>query len=204
MTLPMFPLGTVLLPGCLLPVQVFEPRYLKMFESLEGDRQLFGVVLIERGHEVGGGDVRFDVGTVARVLLRRDLGDGRLAIVAGGTNRIKVEEWLEEDSFPVARVTEMVDDDDIGEGELEAVASVVRRVNSIAVEAGATGSSISPVDEGPPIVRLYHLIEASPLGPLDRQKLLSAASGTARVRLFVELLADIETLFLMKINDSNG
>ena len=61
--LPMFPLGTVLFPHALLPLRVFEPRYRTMTAHvMRGDAE-FGVVLIERGSEVGGGDIRFDVGT---------------------------------------------------------------------------------------------------------------------------------------------
>jgi uncharacterized protein len=66
--MPMFPLGTVLFPHALLPLHVFEPRYRLMTRRvLAGDGEL-GVVLIERGSEVGGGDTRFGVGTVARVV----------------------------------------------------------------------------------------------------------------------------------------
>ncbi|MET1002223.1 MAG: LON peptidase substrate-binding domain-containing protein, partial [Acidimicrobiia bacterium] len=51
----MFPLGSVLFPHALLPLHVFEPRYrVMMRHCLEGDKE-FGVVLIERGSEVGGG-----------------------------------------------------------------------------------------------------------------------------------------------------
>jgi uncharacterized protein len=64
--MPMFPLGTVLFPYALLPLQVFEPRYrVMMHHVLEGDRE-FGVVLIERGSEVGGGGARVGVGPGAR------------------------------------------------------------------------------------------------------------------------------------------
>ena len=60
-TLPMFPLGTVLVPKAVVPLHVFEPRYQTMLvDVMAGDRK-FGVVLIERGSEVGGGDVRTDV-----------------------------------------------------------------------------------------------------------------------------------------------
>lgn len=66
--IPMFPLGTVLLPGAYLPLHVFEPRYRRLVQAcLEGSPE-FGVVLIERGSEVGGGERRFDVGCVARIL----------------------------------------------------------------------------------------------------------------------------------------
>ena len=86
--MPMFPLGTVLFPYAVLPLHVFEPRYRVMTRRcLDGDRE-FGVVLIERGSEVGGGDVRFGVGTIARIVqvaetARRRLRarDGRLAPV---------------------------------------------------------------------------------------------------------------------------
>ena len=62
----MFPLGTPLVPGSLLPLQIFEPRYQQMISDvLESSEPEFGVVLIERGHEVGGGDIRSMAGTVA-------------------------------------------------------------------------------------------------------------------------------------------
>src|SRR5580658_2819799 len=65
--LAMFPLGTVLVPHGVLPLHVFEPRYrVLMFDCLRGTRE-FGVVLIERGSEVGGDDQRFAVATVARI-----------------------------------------------------------------------------------------------------------------------------------------
>ena len=56
--LPMFPLGTVLLPGAVLPLHVFEPRYRQLVQDCLAGEPEFGVVLIERGSEVGGGDQR--------------------------------------------------------------------------------------------------------------------------------------------------
>ena len=68
MHLPMFPLGNVVLPGELLPLNVFEPRYRQLvLDCLAADVPEFGVVLIERGSEVGGGDVRASIGTVTRI-----------------------------------------------------------------------------------------------------------------------------------------
>ena len=67
-TLPMFPLGSVLVPTALLPLHVFEQRYRAMVADVLGGDNEFGVVLIDRGHEVGGGDVRSDIGTIARVV----------------------------------------------------------------------------------------------------------------------------------------
>ena len=98
--LPMFPLGTVLFPHAVLPLHVFEPRYrVMMRRCIDGDGE-FGVVLIERGNEVGGGDTRFDIGTVARIVQAAELEDGRFAIAAVGLGRFQVVRWLAEDPYP--------------------------------------------------------------------------------------------------------
>ena len=66
----MFPLGSVLLPGGLLPLHVFEPRYRDMIRDClrSDDEPEFGQVLITHGWETGGGDDRALVGTVARMM----------------------------------------------------------------------------------------------------------------------------------------
>ena len=80
----MFPLETVLFPSAVLPLRVFEPRYRKMFEDLLVGNPEFGVVLIERGSEVGGGEARSGIGTMARVLEARESGGGHWTVVAMG------------------------------------------------------------------------------------------------------------------------
>ena len=93
--MPMFPLGTVLFPYAVLPLRVFEPRYRVMTRRcLDGDRE-FGVVLIERGSEVGGGDVRFGVGTIARIVQVADTPDGGYALATVGLHRFQVVRWEE-------------------------------------------------------------------------------------------------------------
>ena len=110
--LAMFPLGSVLFPGLGLPLRVFEPRYREMIaDCLDGDRS-FGVVLIERGSEVGGGEVRLRVATVARILDVSLQDDGTLGVFAVGTERVEVLEWLPDDPYPVAIVTPLLDHDD--------------------------------------------------------------------------------------------
>src|SRR5438309_8149216 len=92
--LPMFPLGIVLFPYFVLPLHVFEPRYRALTrDCLDGSGE-FGTVLIERGHEVGGGDSRFTTGTVAHIIEAAEFDDGRWALVTVGTRRINVCEWL--------------------------------------------------------------------------------------------------------------
>ena len=108
--MPMFPLGTVLLPGVVLPLHVFEPRYQQLVrDCLETPTHEFGVALIDRGSEVGGGDTRSDVGVVAMMLQVAAMDGGRFAVVTVGTRRIRVLEWLDDDPYPRAEVEEWPD-----------------------------------------------------------------------------------------------
>ena len=88
--LPMFPLGTVLFPTQLLPLHVFEPRYRQMTQDLLAGDGRFGVVLIERGNEVGGGDTRSGFGCVAQLVQAQQTPDGRYALMAIGVERLRV------------------------------------------------------------------------------------------------------------------
>ena len=84
--MPMFPLGTVLVPGGGLPLHIFEERYRQMVRdvlAVDGPAE-FGVVLIMRGTEVGGGDERADVACVARILDAEVSSDGRYGLLTGG------------------------------------------------------------------------------------------------------------------------
>src|SRR3954468_16235525 len=111
-TMPLFPLGSVLLPGAVLPLHVFEPRYRALVaDCLAADEHEFGVVLIDRGHEVGGGDVRRVAGTVARMIQVAQLDGGRFAAAGGGPGRRRVERGLREEPYPRADVVDWPDDE---------------------------------------------------------------------------------------------
>ena len=104
-TLPMFPLGLVAFPGSVVPLRLFEPRYLALHEHLVLEDDKFGIVLIERGTaEAGGGDERFGVGTMMTVVRSAVLDDGTVLVIAAGQERIRIHEWLEPDPFPRAIV----------------------------------------------------------------------------------------------------
>src|SRR5688500_13953804 len=105
----MFPLGLVLFPGMPLPLRVFEPRYLEMVRYCAETTPEFGVVLIERGRDVGGGDQRDDVGCVAAIAGQGELPTGMLGLQAVGTRRILVDRWLPDDPFPRAEVVDWPD-----------------------------------------------------------------------------------------------
>lgn len=84
----MFPLNSVLLPHTPIALRIFEPRYLVMLgRMLDEDAPEFGVVLIEQGHEAGGGDRRSGVGTMARVI-QVEVGADDMHLVAVGAERV--------------------------------------------------------------------------------------------------------------------
>jgi Lon protease-like protein len=88
--LPLFPLNTVLFPGQLLPLHIFEPRYRLMISECLTRQSPFGVVLIRDGNEIGGEGAPFDVGTTARIEQAHRLDDGRMNILCIGQSRFKV------------------------------------------------------------------------------------------------------------------
>ncbi|MGH9079266.1 MAG: LON peptidase substrate-binding domain-containing protein, partial [Acidimicrobiales bacterium] len=115
----MFPLSTVLFPHGALPLHVFEPRYRRLVaDCVAGDGE-FGVVLIDRGSEVGGGDHRVGIGTVARITRVAGLDDGRSMVMARGTRRIRVDRWLPDDPYPRAVVEDLPTP--VGPGDSRAV-----------------------------------------------------------------------------------
>jgi Lon protease-like protein len=209
----MFPLGTVLLPSAHLPLHIFEPRYRALVKDCLAGEGEFGVVLIERGQEVGGGDVRFPVGTVARILQTAELPDGRWLVDAVGTDRFRVTEWLPEDPYPQAMV-EALDDEPFDDGpEAEAavrrsaVERLLRQVLALQVELGfpapplVTKGSVRTLDDDP-TTAAYEAALLSPLGPMDTQKVLEAPGTVARLALLETMLDDARDLLSRRIAEA--
>ncbi len=92
MDLPLFPLHTVLCPGVVLPLHIFEPRYREMVGRCLADDAPFGVVLIREGREVGPSipDLA-GVGTLAEIREANEYEDGRYDLVTVGTTRFTIE-----------------------------------------------------------------------------------------------------------------
>jgi len=198
---PMFPLGTVLFPGGFLPLHVFEPRYRVMTrQCLDGDRS-FGVVLIERGSEVGGGDTRVDVGTRATIVDARELEDGRWVLGTVGVDRIRVVEWLPDDPYPRAAV------DTFGEpppganaGErVAAVEARLRRALGLWAELGERGPPATFELADDPVQATYQMSTLAPVGPADSQRLLAATGTDTRLTLLSGFLDDAIALFAHRL-----
>jgi Lon protease-like protein len=188
----MFPLGTVLLPSVALPLHVFEERYRALVEDcIEGDNR-FGVVLIERGSEVGGGDVRTDVGTVAQIVEAARFDDGRYALVAVGRERVRVARWLDDAPYPRAEVEVWPDaEPEPGlEGPLGEAVALLRRVLARRAEAGDDVAPATSDLTDDVVLATYQAVALAPLGPADRQRLLAAPTPGQRIRDLTALLED--------------
>lgn len=192
----MFPLGTVLLPGGVLPLHVFEPRYRQLVKDcLAADDPEFGVALIERGSEVGGSDVRTDVACVARIVQVGALDDGRYVMVTIGSRRVRVNSWLPDDPYPLADVDDWPDEapDPAGlVGSLAVVAPRVRRAAALAVELGAADPGVAEELPDDPVEASYHLARLAPVGPLDQHRLLACPGPGDRLELLAALLDEVE------------
>jgi Lon protease-like protein len=200
--LPVFPLGSVLLPAQVLPLHIFEPRYRVLMDALTepGSPGEIGVVLIERGSEVGGGEARVETGTVAHLIESEALPDGRWLAVFAGSHRFRVAEWLPDDPFPQAEVDEMADPEwDESDGPALATAEArVREVLQLAAELGTAGLprfALSP----DPALAAWEVCAIAPLGAFDRQRLLEAPTHKERLGLLVEQAAGMAEVLAFRL-----
>jgi Lon protease-like protein len=199
----MFPLQTVLLPGGVLPLHVFEPRYRQLvidcLADETGDPE-FGVTLIERGSEVGGGDQRADIGVIARMVEVQALPDGRYTLVAVGTRRLRVNAWLPDDPYPLADIDEWHDLDPDAPVLPAKVATATDRLGEVlelAARFADVPTELAISDD--PLLASYHLAALAPVGPADRYRLLCAESPAARLDLLIDVLDDVEAMLRFRL-----
>jgi Lon protease-like protein len=192
--LPIFPLGTVLVPNMPLPLRIFEDRYLIMLSRiLQSEPSEFGVVLIERGQESGGGETRFGRGTVARIT---DLqgGDGSIGMMTRGSRRFEVMEWLVDDPYPRAMV-EFVGElewDDQLEPLLAQAEQTVRRTLARGSEfADQTWPADIELSDDPR-ERAWQLAGIAPLSQLDQVALLRSPTFQRLLNTVIEECLAVE------------
>lgn len=197
----MFPLGSVLLPSVGLPLHVFEARYRALTRDCLAGPGEFGVVLIERGSEVGGGDVRSHVGTAASIVQADELAGGRWALLVVGTRRIRVEEWLGDDPYPLAEVRDWPDHEPDAPHS-EALSRTVKRLRCVLGLAAEAGDAAAPATvelSTDPVMAGYQAVALAPLGPHDRQRLLAAATPSGRLLDLERLLWEEQAVLEMRL-----
>ncbi|MFY9763413.1 LON peptidase substrate-binding domain-containing protein [Mycobacterium sp.] len=207
----MFPLQSALLPDEDLPLQIFEPRYAAMVRDCIRDKDpRFGVVLISQGREVGGGEVRCDVGTVARITEYADIaGSGRFVLRCRTGERIKVCEWLPDDPYPRAIVQAWPDELGwpVSAGQLEEledrVMALFERIAAardfpLPEREVVLGTDADIVDPGE---RLYALASRVPIGPADRYSVLAAPTAAERLTALSEAVDSVAAVIEFQLSE---
>jgi Lon protease-like protein len=188
--LPLFPLGTVLVPGMRLSLHVFEPRYRQLVADLlsaEGPgAPEFGVVALRQGWEVGAVGDLHEVGTAARVTDVLPHADGRCDLAAVGESRFVIES-LDTTTKPyllgtIRRLAEP-------EGELDpelpgsvrrALELHLRTLIALHAELGDVAETLDSSADARTLS--YAVAKLSSLPLADRQSLLGVADTAARLR----------------------
>jgi Lon protease-like protein len=207
--LPLFPLGTVLFPGVLLPLHVFEERYRRMVRDLleeDHDRRDLGVVAIREGREVGEHGLRalHPVGCVARLRRVDPYSDGRFDIVCMGTSRFRLSGDGLDTALPYLRGRAELLDEPAGEAPGPAAGTVRALFDSYRAALGgdSAGTDADDVPDDPR--QLSYLVAATVVLDLtDRQRLLEAPDTTARLRAETRLLRR-ETALLARLPSLPG
>jgi uncharacterized protein len=205
--MPMFPLGSVLLPAMPLPLRIFEPRYLKLLGDLVAtETPEFGVVLIERGPEVGGGEKRMDLGTIASVT---DIGTSEefYGLESVGARRFRVNAWLPDDPYPIADIDFLPDliwDDTLMPSRVH-LETKVRQLLAFASEFGDLQYSSDVELSDDPMEACWQLAGILPVGQLDQVDLLSSQSADELLKRTYEIVTTAdETLKAMMDQMGSG
>ncbi len=207
----MFPLGSAFLPGEVVPLRVFEPRYVAMMRDLlahDTEVLTFGSVLIERGVEVGGHDLRRQFGVYVDIDHISATPEGGYSLLGRATSVLRVDEWGDDDPYPRAVTSVVAVSCD------ESVASLASTVSRLAQSARvllheyfdaegvptserslpeltrvASGSWVTDAQVEEVGRAAWVVGRHVPVGPEDRYGLLSASSLGERVRRIAETIA---------------
>jgi uncharacterized protein len=202
--LPLFPLNTALVPGLVLPLHIFEPRYRDLVEELlaipDEEEREFGIVAVRDGRDAArdGLAALFPVGTTAVLRQAERLPDGRFDIVTTGSRRFRIHSI--DDSAPLLRA-EVEFLDDVADPVDGLLATQVSR-GFARYRAALSGQVADARDldhdedddeddglPGDPTVLSYLVTAAMVLPTGERQELLSAPTTSDRLTIARRLLA---------------
>ena len=186
-TLPLFPLGTVLFPGLLLPLHIFEDRYRQLVRDLldRPEPRQFGVIAIRQGRETGvdGIQALHEIGCTATLRQAQPLVDGRYDVVTVGTQRFRLAALDDSKAYlqgEVDLLTEETGDEAAAAQAARVVRDGFRAYLSALGERGVTQVS-APELPGDPVT-LSYLVAASMIIDLgDRQALLAEPDALHRL-----------------------
>lgn len=184
--LPIFPLRTVLFPGGVLPLRVFETRYVDMTRECMKENRPFGVCLIREGGEVGEPAVPEDVGTLAAITDFDVADPGVLGIKARGGKRFRiVERTVSRQGLVRARVEVLQPEED---SPVPPEYASCARIVTLVIADQAAGTFAEPYEFDSASWVGYRLSEILPVPLKAKQKLLELEGGLARLEVLHKFL----------------
>ena len=197
----MFPLGNPIVPHAGMPLHVFEDRYRDLMRHVTAGDRKFGIVMIERGSEIGGNDLRTDVGVLVEVAEEEELEDGRWVLLAVGRERVRIIEWLPDDPYPRAIVEPIPETPaTVASDVATALQAQVRRIAGMLTELDEPAPPVAVELDPDPVVAAWQAVAVSPIGPLDTQQLLEMDDTDGRVHAIIAALDDAEELLRMRMS----
>ncbi|MEM1377216.1 MAG: LON peptidase substrate-binding domain-containing protein [Pseudomonadota bacterium] len=189
--IPVFPLsGALLLPGTQMPLNLFEPRYLAMFDAALAGNRMIGMIQpsYTEDHSNPEKPKLCKVGCLGRIVTFSETGDGRYIITLQGIARFRVlEELASATPFRQCRIapfaTDLADNDDGEDVNREALLEAFRNYLS-ANELEADWESVEKAANGPLVNALSVM---SPYGPAEKQALLEADTIKARAETLIAI-----------------
>lgn len=190
--IPLFPLRTVLFPGAVLPLRIFEQRYLSMIRDCAQADTGFGICLIREGEEAVSPVKPAQVGTHAQVVDWYTLDDGLLGVSTIGTARFIIEEvWQQDDGLFKAQIKVLPEP---AETQVPAAYSVLSDVLARFIEkAGAQYPQSTPESIQDASWVGYRLSELLPLSGVEKQHLLELMDPIERLQQLLEVLPRFQT-----------
>ena len=186
MEIPIFPLNTVLFPGELLPLKIFEPRYMDMAKSCLKDAMPFGICLIQQGAEVGSPAIPYAVGTLAHIVGWDMPQLGILHITAHGCERFVIEDSTVKRNGLVTANVRLIEPE-TAQAVPSAYAACADIMRHIVEELGEARFAM-PLRLDDASWLSYRLAETLPLKSRVKQNLLEMNDSLMRLKILWEFL----------------
>ena len=180
-----FPLNTVLFPEGVLPLKVFEQRYIEMTKACLRDDRPFGVCLIREGREVGAAAVPEPVGCFAAIESWDMPQLGLFHLIARGGGRFRIREMQVAPNHLISAAVEPIPAD----GPASGVDPLCRGVLQAIIEKVGAERFPAPARLDDAAWVGYRLAEVLPLEARAKQELLELTDATARLERLRVLLA---------------
>ena len=184
----LFPLNSVLFPGCILTLQIFEQRYLRLIKTCLRDNHGFVVILISSGKEVGDAPETYSIGTHVEIIDWETLDNGLFGITIKATHRVRV-------------TNPSVQDDGLMTGEIETLSSNEGSDSTDALQIADLVDILKQLEQHPYIEQqpmetdytstqdvCYKLSQLLPLDPLIKQSLLEIDSSAEKIDRLRDLI----------------